>query len=180
MEGESESAGRRSLYGQPFSWLLFGWLLVLVPVVGFLVESGLSWERLHPALNALLNASSAVFLIAGRFAIARRKIPMHRQCMLAAVTASALFLVSYLVRYAMTGTHHYPGEGLDKVFYLAVLFSHMVLAALLVPLVARTLFLGLKRRDRRHRRIARWAWPVWIYVSVTGVIVYLMLYPLAP
>jgi putative membrane protein len=96
--------------------------------------------------------------------------------MLTAVAASALFLVSYLTRVALTGTHRFAGQGAAKVVYLSILFSHMTLAALVVPLVLRLLYLVMKRRFRDHARLARWTFPVWAYVSVTGLVVYLLLY----
>ncbi len=99
--------------------------------------------------------------------------------MLAAFASSTVFLISYLSRYAMSGTHRYPGTGWDKAIYLVILFSHMVLAAFAVPLILRLLWLAWKKRHEQHRHLARWVWPIWIYVSATGVIVYLMLYPLA-
>ncbi len=167
-----------AMYRRPFAWLLLSWGLLLIPALGFLVQNP-SWGELHPGINACLNASSAFFLLAGRVAIARRAIELHRLCMLAATTASGVFLISYVVRFAMTGTHRYPGVGWDKSLYLAILMSHMVLAILLVPLVLRSLQLGLRRTDAKHRRIARWTFPIWLYVSLSGVAVYLMLYPIA-
>jgi putative membrane protein len=139
-----------------------------------------TWDQIHPAINAALNATAVVFLALGFAAIRRKDIARHRAMMLAAFTTSSVFLVSYLIRFATTGAHRYPGDGLDKIFYLAILFSHMILATLLVPLVLRALFLGWKQRIEAHRRVAKWTWPIWMYVSVTGVIVYLMLYHLAP
>jgi len=140
----------------------------------------MSWEHIHPAINAALNGTSAVLLIAGRVAIARRDVETHRRLMLGAFAASAVFLVSYLIRFATTGAHRYPGEGWDKIAYLIVLFSHMALAVVLVPLVIRALQLALRGEFGRHLRVVRWAWPIWMYVSVTGVLVYLMLYHLGP
>lgn len=169
----------RSLYGRPFVWLLFALLLFLVPIIGYMVDAEMSWKEIHPAINALLNGSCAVFLISGWIAIKRKRIEFHRQCMIAAFTASAVFLVSYLARYYLTGSHKYPGDGWDRTFYLIVLTSHMLLAMVALPLAIRTLYLGLKKRFVPHRGIARWTWPIWIYVSITGVIVYLMLYPIA-
>jgi putative membrane protein len=139
-----------------------------------------TWEQIHPAINAALNATACVFLVLGFVAIRRKDVARHRAMMLAAFTTSSVFLVSYLIRFATTGAHRYPGDGLDKIFYLAILFSHMILAALLVPLVLRALFLGWKQRFADHKRVAKWTWPIWMYVSVTGVVVYLMLYHLAP
>lgn len=173
------SAPTRSLYGRPFLWLLFSLLVFLVPAIGYMVEAQMRWEQIHPAINAMLNGSCSVFLIAGWIAIKRKRIELHRQCMIAAFVASTVFLASYLLRYYLTGSHRYPGDGWDKTLYLIVLFSHMIMAMVALPLVVRTLFLGLKKRFVPHRGIARWTWPIWIYVSVTGVIVYLMLYPIA-
>jgi putative membrane protein len=140
----------------------------------------MTWEQLHPALNATLNLTCFVFLVLGRMAIARGDEALHRRRMLAAFAASAVFLVSYLIRFATTGAHRYPGEGLDKSFYLVVLFTHMILAVVLVPLVVRALQHALRSRFDAHRRVVKFTWPIWLYVSVSGVIVYLMLYHLAP
>lgn len=169
----------QQFYGKPFMWVLFALVLVYVPLVGFMLERDMRWENMHPAVNAMLNGSSAVFLMVGWFAIRRRRIQLHRACMIAAFTASSLFLASYLARFYLSGTHRYPGVHWDKALYLFILFTHMILAAVLVPLVLRSLYLGLKRRDAKHRGIARWTWPIWMYVSITGVLVYLMLYPIA-
>jgi len=134
-----------------------------------------------PTLNAVLNGASGAFLAAGLWAIKRGRRALHRRLMLGAFASSTLFLASYLVRFALTGVHRYPAEGLSKVVYLAILTSHTLLAAAVVPLALRTLCLSLfRRRFEAHRRIARWTLPVWLYVSVTGVVIYLMLYHLAP
>ena len=140
----------------------------------------MSWEQLHPAINAALNLTSFILLIGGRMAIARGDTALHRKRMLAAFTTSSIFLVSYLVRYATSGTHKYPGTGWDKYVYLVILFSHMVLALVLVPYVLGALRYALGGNFDKHKRIVRITWPVWVYVSVTGVLVYLMLYHLAP
>jgi putative membrane protein len=140
----------------------------------------MSWETIHPAINAALNGTCAVLLILGRIAIARREVDRHRSLMIAAFTTSTVFLISYVIRFATSGSHRYPGDGLDKIFYLTVLFSHMVLAVVLVPLVLRALLLAFRGDFERHRRVVKWGWPIWMYVSVTGVIVYFMLYHLAP
>lgn len=137
-------------------------------------------EEIHPAINAALNMTSFVFLIAGRIAIARGDDALHRRRMLTAFTASGVFLVSYLIRFATTGAHKYPGTGLDKIVYLIILFSHMVLAVVLVPLLIGALRRALRADFAAHKRIVKFAWPIWVYVSVTGVLVYLMLYHLAP
>jgi putative membrane protein len=140
----------------------------------------MSWEQLHPAINAALNLTCFAFLVLGRVAIARDDVPLHRKRMLIAFTASSVFLVSYLIRFATTGAHRYPGDGLDKTIYLITLFSHMVLAVVLVPLVIGALRRALRGDFPAHKRLVRFTWPIWMYVSVTGVIVYLMLYHLAP
>ena len=140
----------------------------------------MSWEHIHPAINAALNGTCAVLLILGRVAIARRDREAHRRYMLAAFATSSVFLISYLARFATTGAHRYPGEGWDKYTYLIILFSHMVLAVVLVPIVIRALQLAFRGDFARHLRIVKWTWPIWMYVSVTGVIVYFMLYHLGP
>ena len=137
-------------------------------------------QELHPAINAVLNLTSFVFLIAGRMAIARNDVPLHRKRMLSAFTTSTIFLVSYLIRFATTGAHKYPGSGWDKILYLIILFSHMALAVVLVPLLLTALKRALTSQFEAHKRIVRYTWPIWVYVSATGVLVYLMLYHLAP
>lgn len=127
-------------------------------------------------VNAGLNATSAVALFTGYVLIRRRKIRQHRRAMVTALAASALFLVFYATRVAFTGTHEFAGEGPSRTLYLGILFSHMVLAVVVVPLVVRLLWLVSRRRFRAHARLARWAFPVWAYVSITGLAVYLMLY----
>lgn len=127
-------------------------------------------------VNAALNATSAVSLMAGWYFVRRRNLHGHRKAMVTALSASGLFLVFYLTRVAFTGTHEFAGAGAARTVYLTVLFSHMILAAAIVPLVARLLYLVWKRRFRAHARLARWTFPIWLYVSVTGLVVYLMLY----
>mgnify|MGYP001559098435 CR=1 FL=1 len=136
-------------------------------------------ERLA-ALNAVLNATSGVLLYAGLRAIKTGRRRLHWQCMTAAFAVSAIFLASYLTRVYVSGTHRFPGSGALKIAYYAILFSHMLLAATVPFLAVRTIWLSAKKKDfPRHVRIARITWPVWMYVSVTGVIVYVMLYHLA-
>lgn len=131
-------------------------------------------------VNALLNTSSTVLLIVGYLAVRRKNVPVHRASMVGAFVASCVFLVGYLTRFALTGSHRFPDLGWVRVAYLVILFSHMVLAVVTVPLVLRTLFLAYKKRFDAHRKIARITYPIWLYVSFTGVLVYLMLYHLAP
>ena len=135
---------------------------------------------LLPSINAALNATSATLLFLGWRAIRGGHRERHRALMLAACSSSVLFLAGYFTRIALTGTHRFPGTGTLRLAYLAVLGSHTVLAALTLPLAFRTLQLSLSARFPEHRRVARLAFPVWMYVSLTGVVVYLMLYHLAP
>lgn len=134
--------------------------------------SGSSW----PALNATLNATSAVLLVLGYRWIKRKRVGAHTVCMLAALAVSALFLGSYLLYHARVGSVRFPGTGWIRPVYFALLSSHTILAIAIVPLIARTVFLAIRRRFAEHQRIARWTLPLWLYVSITGVIVYLMLY----
>ena len=129
-----------------------------------------------PALNAALNAASAVLLAAGYVAIRRRRIPIHRGLMIAALICSALFLSSYLIYHARVGSVPYRGEGWTRPLYFAILISHTVLAAAIVPLVALTVGRAARGRFERHAAIARITLPLWLYVSVTGVVIYFMLY----
>ena len=129
-----------------------------------------------PALNATLNATSAVLLTTGWILIRRGRIAQHRAVMIAAVCTSALFLISYLVYHAQVGSVRFTKQGPIRAVYFTILLTHTVLAAAIVPLVLVTLTRGLRARYERHRRIARWTMPIWLYVSVTGVVVYLMLY----
>jgi putative membrane protein len=133
-----------------------------------------------PAINATLNAASAVLLILAYRAIRRREVERHRALMLAAAVVSLLFLVSYLTYHAQVGSVRFLGQGAARAVYFAILISHTILAAAIVPLVLRTLYLGLRREDARHRRLAKWTFPLWLYVSVTGVVIYVMLYHLYP
>jgi uncharacterized membrane protein YozB (DUF420 family) len=129
-----------------------------------------------PTLNAALNASSAVLLVLGYRLIRRRRIAAHRACMLAAFGVSIIFLTSYLIYHAQVGSVRFSGTGWVRSLYLSILITHTILAALVPPLAVVTLHRALRERFDRHRRIARWTFPVWLYVSVTGVIVYVMLY----
>ncbi len=139
----------------------------------------MSIEQL-PALNATLNAASGVLLLLAYRAIRRREIDRHRTLMLSAASVSAAFLVCYLVYHAQVGSVRFLGQGTARTVYFTILISHTILAAAIVPLVLRTLSLGLKRQDFRHRAIARWTFPLWLYVDVTGVVIYVMLYHLYP
>jgi len=131
-----------------------------------------------PAVNATLNSIAAVLLVAAYVLIRRGRVEQHRLCMLAAFATSALFLVSYLVYHAQVGSQPFTGQGPVRIVYFTVLVSHIVLAALILPLALVTLRRGLRRDDAKHVAIARWTLPIWLYVSVTGVVVYWMLYQL--
>jgi putative membrane protein len=129
-----------------------------------------------PLIDATLNAASAVLLIAGYYFIRRKNIAAHRACMLAAFATSILFLICYLTYHYFHGVTRFPGHGLVRTFYLSLLASHTILAVVIVPLVLATLYRAWRRQFDRHRRIAVWTLPLWIYVSITGVVVYWMLY----
>lgn len=131
---------------------------------------------IFPKINATLNGCSAVLLVTGRLLIARKKIAEHRVVMLTAFATSFLFLVSYLYYHAHVGSVHFRGTGWSRPVYYTILTSHTILAAVIVPMVIVTLSRALRQRFDRHRAIARWTFPVWLYVSVTGVVIYLMLY----
>ena len=131
-----------------------------------------------PAVNATLNSASAILLTAGFACIKRKKVGAHKACMLAAFTVSVLFLVSYVVYHAQAGSVPFQGRGAVRPLYFALLLSHIVLAAVIVPLALTTIHRAWAERFDRHRRIARWTLPIWLYVSVTGVLVYWMLYRL--
>lgn len=131
-----------------------------------------------PALDAALNALSAMLLVAGYLSIRSKNIRAHRVCMLSAFGTSSLFLVCYLWYHAHHGVTRFHGSALVRTAYLTLLGSHTVLAAVIVPLILITLARALRRDFRRHRQIARWTFPLWVYVSVTGVVVYWMLYHL--
>ena len=133
-----------------------------------------------PTLNAILNSISAILLTIGYVFIKQKNREAHRRCMLGAFTTSTLFLISYLVYHSKVGSVGFQGQGAIRPVYFAILLTHTVLAMVIVPLVFVTFARALKGNFDRHRRIARWTLPIWLYVSVTGVVVYLMLYHLYP
>jgi uncharacterized membrane protein YozB (DUF420 family) len=133
-----------------------------------------------PALNATLNATAAALLAAGWLLIRRGRVAAHRACMLGAVTVSIAFLVSYVVYHALAGSRPFAGQGWIRAVYFPLLISHIVLAAAMVPFVLTTLYRALAGDFARHARLARWTLPVWLYVSVTGVLVYWLLYRVFP
>ena len=129
-----------------------------------------------PALNATLNGIAAILLVTGYLFIKQGRRRQHQWCMLGALTTSALFLVSYVTYHLHAGSRPFPGQGPIRVVYFAILITHVILAAVIVPLALLTAIRGLRSEFDKHVRIARWTFPVWVYVSVTGVVIYLMLY----
>ena len=134
-----------------------------------------------PVVNASLNALSAVFLTLGFVFIKRGNKIAHRNCMIAALCSSALFLTGYLIyHFGVHGVTHFLNPPWFRPIYLTILFTHLVLAIVIVPLIVITLSRAMRQRFDKHKRIARWTWPLWMYVSVTGVIIYLLLYKIFP
>ena len=131
-----------------------------------------------PRLDAFLNGASAIFLVAGYAFIRSRRILQHKICMISAVVCSSAFLVSYLYFHAHAGLVRFSGQGTVRSVYFTILVSHTILAAAIVPLVIITLYFALRARFTSHRAIARWTLPIWLYVSITGVIVYYLLFVL--
>jgi uncharacterized membrane protein YozB (DUF420 family) len=131
---------------------------------------------LLPALNATLNAASALALLTGYIFIRRKQVAAHRACMVTAFGFSTLFLVSYLYYHFHHGATRFPAQGWPRVIYLTILISHTILAAAIVPLVLVTLTRAWRQQFERHKRLARWTLPLWLYVSLTGVVIYWMLY----
>lgn len=129
-----------------------------------------------PAVNASLNALSGILLLIGYVLIRARRIAQHRAVMIAAFITSSIFLVCYLVYHAQVGSVRFTREGIVRPIYFTILITHVTLAAAVPPLAIITLWRGLSGRFDKHRRIARWTWPIWMYVSVTGVLVYVLLY----
>jgi uncharacterized membrane protein YozB (DUF420 family) len=131
---------------------------------------------IFPALNATLNGTSAVLLVSGRWFIVHRRMAVHRAFMIAALITSSVFLCCYLYYHYHVGSVHFQGTGWSRPVYFSILISHTILAAVIVPMIIITLSRALRERFDRHRRIARWTFPLWLYVSITGVVIYLMLY----
>lgn len=129
-----------------------------------------------PHVNAMLNGISIILLVAGRVLVAKGRIEAHRIAMLSALAVSALFLISYIAYHVSAPIFVFRGQGVVRPMYYTLLISHVILAAASLPLILVTAWLGLKRIVPRHTRWARWTWPIWMYVSLTGVAVYLMLY----
>ncbi len=160
-------------------------ILVLVGVASILlgrqpqVEGRADISSL-PAVNAFLNATSAVLLTVGYLFIRRKKVASHKICMLSAFGVSCLFLVSYLIHHYQVGSIPFSGQGWVRPVYYTLLISHVFLAALIVPLALTAVYRGLNAQFDKHVKIARWALPIWLYVSASGVVVYVLLYQLYP
>jgi len=158
--------------------------LAVVLVVGYLVvgrrseSDGTGLAASLPLVNACLNATSAALLTAGYVFIRRRRVTAHKTCMVSALLVSTLFLVSYVTYHSLAGSRPFGGQGWIRAVYFPLLISHIVLAAVIVPLALVTVYRGIQGSFARHVRIARWTLPIWLYVSVTGVLVYWMLYRL--
>ena len=163
------------------------WVIAVVSVVALLVLATLMLGprpaggvgpgvAALPTVNALLNTASALLLISGFVFIRRRRVAAHRACMLGAFAVSVLFLVCYLVYHYHAGSRPFTGQGWIRPVYFILLISHILLAATIVPLALTTIYRGLSAQLDRHKRIARFTLPIWLYVSITGVIVYLLLY----
>ncbi|MBX2992756.1 MAG: DUF420 domain-containing protein [Bacteroidetes bacterium] len=133
-----------------------------------------------PLVNALLNTTSTVFLVLGYYYIRRRKKTLHKRAMIAALTTSGLFLASYLIYHYNVGSVRFTEQGTVRMIYFAILISHTILAMVVPPLAIVTLVKALRERFDKHKQIARWTLPIWLYVSATGVAIYLMLYQLYP
>ena len=164
--------------------VIAGMSVAIVGLVGYLLlghqppSAGPAWVAALPLLNACLNATSAALLSAGYVFIRGRRVGAHRACMVSALVVSTLFLVSYVTYHALAGSRPFGGQGWVRLVYFPLLVSHIVLAAVIVPLALTTAYRALSGNFARHVRIARWTLPLWLYVSVTGVLVYWMLYHL--
>lgn len=156
---------------------LLAWLLLFRTVAPGVEGPNL---RFMPAVNAVLNGTAALLLIAGRIAIAKKRPDVHRYFMVSAFAASALFLVGYLAYHAVHGDTKFGGVGAVKVVYLLVLASHVLLSMAVVPLALTAFYFAWKKAFARHVKVTRWLFPIWLYVSVTGVVVFLMLRPYYP
>lgn len=136
----------------------------------------MDWGYFLASLNGCLNGLAFLLLFFGWRAIRAEKVALHKKLMGSAFLVSVLFLISYLTRLYLTGTHRYPGTGWARTLYLSILFTHIVLAAAVPFLAIRTIYLALKNRIPSHKKIAKWTLPIWMVVSITGVVIYLMLY----
>ncbi|HVT43505.1 MAG TPA: DUF420 domain-containing protein [Thermoanaerobaculia bacterium] len=136
----------------------------------------MEWLKILPAVNATLNATSGALIVTGYLLIRRKNIAAHRRAMLAACACSVIFLASYLFYHYHAGATRFTGTGWTRPLYFTILGSHTILAMVIVPLVILSVYNGLKNRVPQHRRVAKWTYPLWLYVSITGVLVYFFLY----
>jgi len=164
--------------------VIAGMSVAIVGLVGYLLlghqppSAGPAWVAALPLLNACLNATSAALLTGGWLFIRRRRVTAHKTSMVSALVVSTLFLVSYVTYHSLAGSRPFGGQGWIRLVYFPLLVSHIALAAVIVPLALTTVYHALQESFARHVRIARWTLPLWLYVSVTGVLVYWMLYRL--
>lgn len=137
--------------------------------------SALAWAEYLPYLNALFNGTSSIFLLLGLQAIRRKQIQLHRAMMLSAFASSTLFLISYIVYHSVHGDTLFPGTGLIRPIYFFILITHIGLSIVALPMILTTFYLALGQQFTIHRKLARWTFPIWLYVSVTGVLIVLLL-----
>ena len=174
----------RNIENEKFYFRLIIILSVAIPVVvaillfspaKFAVEGG--WIKFLPHLNGVINTATAVALIAGRYFIKKGNIQMHRTLMYSAFTLGSIFLVSYVIYHSTTAATHFGGEGIIKIIYFFLLITHIVLAAIVVPFVLLAMYFAITGKILQHKKTVKWTFPIWLYVSITGVIVYLMISP---
>lgn len=156
------------------SGVAFLFLLYLI-YVNDSAESSASWVQELPALNAVLNSVSTVLILSGYVAIRKKKYKVHMRFMLTAFITSSLFLISYLVYHHYTGDTPFPGQGFIRPIYFAILISHIILSAFVIPLVLTSYYFAFSGKFKTHRKVSKWTFPIWLYVSVTGVMIYFML-----
>ena len=131
-------------------------------------------------VNAGLNCTATVLLLSGYIAIKNKRPTIHKNCMIGAFVASTVFLIGYLTRFYLSGAHRFPDVGFVRTVYLTILITHLIGAFAIVPLVIMTVSRAIRQKFELHKKIARWTWPIWMYVSVTGVVIYLLLYQIFP
>lgn len=153
------------------AFLFLIWLLYYKEVS----ETSATWVDQLPALNALLNSASTVFIISGFVAIKRKKYVTHMKLMLTAFITSSLFLISYLLYHNFVGHTPFPGEGWIRPVYFSILISHIILSAFVVPLVLTSYYFAFSGKFKTHRKVSMWTFPIWLYVSITGVVIFFVL-----
>ncbi|MEX0995024.1 MAG: DUF420 domain-containing protein [Balneolaceae bacterium] len=153
------------------SFLFILWLIYIKEID----EPAVAWVNQLPALNALLNSASTILILLGYFAIRKRQYVRHMKWMLTAFVTSSLFLISYLIYHHYTGHTPFPGEGLIRPVYFTILISHIILSAFVVPLVLTSFYFAYSGKFQTHRKVSKWTLPVWLYVSVTGVVIFFIL-----